>query len=144
MVIFSYFVIVDIYQWQIVKLSIVDMHKLCQLLILLFTYKNVSVSLIILGVWYINNTSSKVNICNFIYNRKKLNLHKKCASMECKVKNNKFKELVDGILSIIPKNTEAVKDDIKDNLKILLNDYLRKIDVVTREEFDAEKSKLLK
>ena len=64
--------------------------------------------------------------------------------MECKVKNNKFKELIDGILSIIPKNTEAVKDDIKDNLKILLNDYLRKIDVVTREEFDVQREVLLK
>jgi BMFP domain-containing protein YqiC len=64
--------------------------------------------------------------------------------MECKVKNNKFKELVDGILSIIPKNADAVKDDIKDNLKILLNDYLRKIDVVTREEFDVQREVLLK
>ena len=64
--------------------------------------------------------------------------------MECKVKNNKFKELVDGILSIIPKNTEAMKDDIKDNLKILLNDYLRKIDVVTIEEFDVQREVLLK
>jgi len=60
------------------------------------------------------------------------------------VKNNRFKELVEGILSIIPKNTEAVKDDIKDNLKILLNDYLRKIDVVTREEFDVQREVLLK
>ncbi len=64
--------------------------------------------------------------------------------MECKVKNNRFKELIDGILSIIPKNTKAVKDDIKDNLKILLNDYLRKIDVVTREEFDVQREVLLK
>ncbi len=60
------------------------------------------------------------------------------------MKNNRFKELIDGILSIIPKNTEAVKDDIKDNLKILLNDYLRKIDVVTREEFDVQREVLLK
>ena len=60
------------------------------------------------------------------------------------MKNNKFKELVDGILSIIPKNADAVKDDIKDNLKILLNDYLRKIDVVTREEFDVQREVLLK
>ena len=36
------------------------------------------------------------------------------------------------------------KDDVKDNLKILLNDYLRKIDVVTREEFDVQKEVLLK
>jgi BMFP domain-containing protein YqiC len=60
------------------------------------------------------------------------------------MKNNKFKELVDGILSIIPKNAEAVKDDLKDNLKILLNDYLRRIEVVTREEFDIQKEVLLK
>ena len=60
------------------------------------------------------------------------------------MKNNRFKELVEGILSIIPKNSEAVKDDIKDNLKILLNDYLRKIDVVTREEFDVQREVLLK
>jgi len=60
------------------------------------------------------------------------------------VKNNRFKELVEGILSIIPKNTETMKDDIKDNLKILLNDYLRKIDVVTREEFDVQREVLLK
>ena len=60
------------------------------------------------------------------------------------MKNNRFKELIEGILSIIPKNTEAVKDDIKDNLKILLNDYLRKIDVVTREEFDVQREVLLK
>ena len=64
--------------------------------------------------------------------------------MECKVKNNRFKELVECILSIIPKNTETMKDDIKDNLKILLNDYLRKIDVVTREEFDVQREVLLK
>jgi BMFP domain-containing protein YqiC len=37
-----------------------------------------------------------------------------------------------------------MKDDIKDNLKILLNDYLRKIDVVTREEFDVQREVLLK
>lgn len=60
------------------------------------------------------------------------------------MKNNRFKELVEGILSIIPKNTETMKDDIKDNLKILLNDYLRKIDVVTREEFDVQREVLLK
>ena len=40
--------------------------------------------------------------------------------------------------------TEFDFDDVKDNLKILLNDYLRKIDVVTREEFDVQKEVLLK
>ena len=39
---------------------------------------------------------------------------------------------------------KEIKDDVKDNLKILVNDYLRKIDVVTREEFDVQKEVLLK
>ena len=48
----------------------------------------------------------------------------------------KIKELIESITSLLPSNTEVMKDDFKDNLKILLNDYLRKINVVTREEFD--------
>ena len=60
------------------------------------------------------------------------------------MESNKIKELIEGILNILPQNTKDMKDDIKDNLKILLNDYLRKIDVVTREEFDVQKEVLLK
>ena len=37
-----------------------------------------------------------------------------------------------------------LKKTFKDNLKILLNDYLRKADVVTREEFDVQSSVLAK
>jgi BMFP domain-containing protein YqiC len=59
------------------------------------------------------------------------------------MESNKIKELIEGILNILPQNTKDMKDDIKDNLKILLNDYLRKIDVVTREEFDVQKEVLL-
>ena len=60
------------------------------------------------------------------------------------MESNKIKELIEGILNILPQNTKDMKDDVKDNLKILLNDYLRKIDVVTREEFDVQKEVLLK
>ena len=60
------------------------------------------------------------------------------------MESNKIKELIEGILDILPKNTKDMKDDVKDNLKILLNDYLRKIDVVTREEFDVQKEVLLR
>ena len=56
----------------------------------------------------------------------------------------KIKELIESITSLLPNNTEGVKDDFKDNLKILLNDYLRKINVVTREEFDTQKAVLKK
>jgi BMFP domain-containing protein YqiC len=60
------------------------------------------------------------------------------------MESNKIKELIEGILNILPQNTRDMKDDVKDNIKILLNDYLRKIDVVTREEFDVQKEVLLK
>ena len=60
------------------------------------------------------------------------------------MESNKIKELIEGILNILPQNTQNMKDDVKDNIKILLNDYLRKIDVVTREEFDVQKEVLLK
>jgi len=60
------------------------------------------------------------------------------------MESNRMKELIESILNILPQNTKEIKDDVKDNLKILLNDYLRKIDVVTREEFDVQKEVLLK
>ena len=56
----------------------------------------------------------------------------------------KIKELIESITSLLPDNTQGIKDDFEDNLKILLNDYLRKIDVVTREEFDTQNSVLKK
>ena len=60
------------------------------------------------------------------------------------METNRMKELIESILNILPQNTKEIKDDVKDNLKILLNDYLKKIDVVTREEFDVQKEVLLK
>ena len=64
--------------------------------------------------------------------------------MECEVAGSKIRELIENISKLLPKDTEAVKDDFKDNLKILLNDYLKKINVVTREEFDTQSAVLLK
>ena len=60
------------------------------------------------------------------------------------MESSKIKELIEGILNILPQNTKDMRDDVKEKLKILLNDYLRKIDVVTREEFDVQKEVLLK
>ena len=56
----------------------------------------------------------------------------------------KIKELIESITSLLPSDTEVIKDDFKDNLKILLNDYLRKINVGTREEFDTQNAVLKK
>ena len=60
------------------------------------------------------------------------------------METNRMKELIESILNILPQNTKEIKDDVKDNLKILLNDYLKKIDVVTREEYNVQKEVLLK
>tara|TARA_Y100001936_G_scaffold135437_1_gene132281 strand:+ start:3379 stop:3618 length:240 start_codon:yes stop_codon:yes gene_type:complete len=64
--------------------------------------------------------------------------------MEYEVAAPKIGELIENISKLLPKDAEAVKDDFKDNLKILLNDYLKKINVVTREEFDTQSAVLLK
>ena len=58
--------------------------------------------------------------------------------------DKKIKKIIENILNILHKSIKDIKDYVKDNLKILLNDYLRKIDVVTREEFDVQKEVLLK
>ena len=54
----------------------------------------------------------------------------------------RIKELIESIISILPSNSEGIKDDFKDNLKILLNDYLKKINVVNSEEFDTQSAVL--
>ena len=56
----------------------------------------------------------------------------------------RIKELIESITSLLPNNADEIKDDFKDNLKILLNDYLKKINVVTREEFDTQNAVLKK
>ena len=60
------------------------------------------------------------------------------------MESDKIRGLIEGIVSLLPKNGNEVKEDLKDNIKILLNDYLKKIDVVTREEFDIQKEVLAK
>ena len=57
---------------------------------------------------------------------------------------SRIKDLIDNISDLLPKNAEDIKEDFKDNLKIVLNDYLRKIKVVTREEFDIQKCSSIK
>ncbi len=60
------------------------------------------------------------------------------------MESEKIRGLIESIVSLLPKNGNDVKEDLKDNIKILLNDYLKKIDVVTREEFDIQWMKFLK
>lgn len=60
------------------------------------------------------------------------------------MESDKIKGLIESIINLLPKNSREIKDDLKDNIKILLNDYLKKINVVTREEFDVQKEVLEK
>ena len=60
------------------------------------------------------------------------------------MKSSRIKELIENITNLLPKNTEETRDDFKDNLKILLNDYLKRVNVVTREEFDIQSAVLTK
>ncbi len=53
-------------------------------------------------------------------------------------------ELVGKIEKLIPSNEGGIKDDIKLSIKILIEDYLRKLNLVTREEFDIQQKVLLK
>ena len=48
------------------------------------------------------------------------------------------------IEKLIPSNESGVKDDIKSSIKILIEDYLHKLNLVTREEFDIQQKVLLK
>ena len=53
-------------------------------------------------------------------------------------------ELVEKLSSLIPEGSQEFKDDVKSNIKVLLEDYLRKLNLVSREEFDIQKEVLLK
>ena len=53
-------------------------------------------------------------------------------------------ELVEKLSSLIPEGSQEFKDDVKNNIKVLLEDYLRKLNLVSREEFDIQKEVLLK
>lgn len=53
-------------------------------------------------------------------------------------------ELVEKLSSLIPEGSRGFKDDVKNNIKVLLEDYLRKLNLVSREEFDIQKEVLLK
>ena len=53
-------------------------------------------------------------------------------------------ELVEKISSMMPEGSQEFKDDLKTNIQILLEDYLTKLNLVSREEFDVQREVLLK
>ncbi len=57
---------------------------------------------------------------------------------------SKLIDLVEKIESIIPSGGDKIGEDIKNNIKILIGDYLERLNLVTREEFDIQKEVLIK
>lgn len=51
-------------------------------------------------------------------------------------------ELIDKILNNMPEALQHLPNDIKNSLKSHLDHTLNKMDIVTREEFDAQKAVL--
>lgn len=60
------------------------------------------------------------------------------------MESSKVVELVEKIESLIPSGNNKFREDIKSSIKVLIEDYLHKIDLVTREEFDIQQEVLLK
>ncbi len=58
--------------------------------------------------------------------------------------SSKIIELVEKISSMIPEGSQEFKNELESNIKILLEDYLKRLNLVSREEFDVQKEVLLK
>ena len=58
--------------------------------------------------------------------------------------SKKILDLVGKIEKLIPSNNSDSRDELKAGLKILIEDYLHTLNLVTREEFDIQKKVLLK
>jgi len=58
--------------------------------------------------------------------------------------SDKLIELVEKISNLIPEGSQELKEEMKNNIRIILEDYLQKLNLVSREEFDTQKEVLLK
>lgn len=58
--------------------------------------------------------------------------------------NNPIENLVNQILDKLPQGTDTLRDDVNQTLKTGLTVALKKMDLVTRDEFDVQKAVLEK
>ena len=58
--------------------------------------------------------------------------------------SKKILDLVGKIEQLIPSNDSSSREELKVGLKILIEDYLHSLNLVTREEFDIQKKVLMK
>ncbi len=58
--------------------------------------------------------------------------------------SQKIIDLVGRIEKLLPSNDSSSTEELKAGLKVLIEDYLHSLNLVTREEFDIQKKVLLK
>ena len=58
------------------------------------------------------------------------------------ISNNSINELADKLSSVLPESVKILKTDINDNMKAILESSLRKMNLVSREEFDVQNALL--
>ena len=50
----------------------------------------------------------------------------------------KIEELVDGIAKVLPPGSGQLREEVRDNVRLLLESAFARMNLVTREEFDAQ------
>tara|TARA_B100000965_G_scaffold367760_1_gene353953 strand:+ start:3092 stop:3328 length:237 start_codon:yes stop_codon:yes gene_type:complete len=60
------------------------------------------------------------------------------------MEQNRIIELVKRIEGLLPSDKDGLKEEVRNNIKSLIEDYLHKLNLVTREEFDIQRDVLLK
>ena len=51
---------------------------------------------------------------------------------------NKIEEIVESIAKGLPEGTDHIRSEIRDNVRIILESTFARMNLVTREEFDAQ------
>ncbi len=50
----------------------------------------------------------------------------------------KIEELVDGIAKVLPAGGTQLREEVRDNIRLVLESAFARMNLVTREEFDAQ------
>ena len=50
----------------------------------------------------------------------------------------KIEEIVDSIAKVLPAGTEQVRAEVRDNVRLVIESTFARMNLVTREEFDAQ------
>ena len=50
----------------------------------------------------------------------------------------KIEQIADRIMRVLPAGSDVVRDEIRDNISIVLESALQRMNLVTREEFDQQ------